>query len=323
MAKIYYYLGHEQFHPEELVGHAKLAEKSGFDGLFVSEHFNPWVADLGAAGYAFATLGAIAATTKTIELMTGVVTPLFRHHPAVVAQAAATIDRLSGGRFYLGVGTGEAINETPLGYDFPDYKERSERMVEALKIMRGLLDKEKLTLEGNFYKTKDVRLYSPPFKPIPIYMAAGGPKSAEIAAQFSDGIIVSVKNPEDELEKIIKPALLKNKNLALIATRWTVFAKNQDEAWKALGPWRGLRAPSRNTAGNPEDLQKEADSLDRKEILGRYTILSSAKEYVDAYSPLVTRLNANIVVIQTTAHKNQKDLIEFLGKDVVPSLKSL
>src|SRR5579883_2773271 len=106
MAKIFYFLGHEQFQPEVLVEHAKLAEEVGFDGVFVSEHFNPWVADVGSSGFAFSTLGAIAATTNYMQLMTGVVSPLYRYHPAVVAQAAATVDRLSNGRFMLGVGTG-------------------------------------------------------------------------------------------------------------------------------------------------------------------------------------------------------------------------
>src|SRR5580698_10927010 len=104
MTQIYYYLGHEQFQPEVLVHHAQLAEEAGFDGIFISEHFNPWVADKGAAGFALSTLGAIAQATKKIKLMTGVITPLYRYHPAVVAQAAATIDRLSDGRFMLGVG---------------------------------------------------------------------------------------------------------------------------------------------------------------------------------------------------------------------------
>src|SRR5579863_9768211 len=105
MVKIYYFLGHEQFQPEVLVKHAKLAEEAGFDGVLVSEHFHPWVEDRGAAGFAFSTLGAIAAVTKHIKLMTGVVSPLFRYHPAVVAQAASTIDRISNGRFLLGIGT--------------------------------------------------------------------------------------------------------------------------------------------------------------------------------------------------------------------------
>ena len=143
MTKVYYFLGHEQFQPEILVKHAIAAEKSGFDGVFVSEHFNPWVADKSAGGFAFSTLGAISAVTKNLKLATGVVTPLFRYHPAVVAQAAATLDRLSNGRFELGLGTGEALNEIALGHNFPDYKERSERIIEAIEIIKKLLNGEK------------------------------------------------------------------------------------------------------------------------------------------------------------------------------------
>ena len=111
MTKFAYFCGHEQWQPEELVEHAVLAEAAGFDMVVVSEHFHPWVDDESASGFAFATIGAMAQATQRIEFATGVTTPLWRYHPAVVAQAAATLDRLSNGRFTLGVGTGENINE--------------------------------------------------------------------------------------------------------------------------------------------------------------------------------------------------------------------
>ena len=323
MKKVYYFLGHEQFHPEKLVKDAVKAEKSGFDGVFVSEHFNPWVADAGASGFAFSTLGAIANATEKIELMTGVVTPLFRFHPAVIAQASATIDRLSSGRFYLGIGTGERINEVPLGYEFPDYTERSERMREAIDIIRSLLDGKKISYKGKFYKTEKTKLYSPPIKRIPIFMASGGPKSAKLAAEKSDGLIISVKDIGTALEKIIEPAKKINDQLKIISTRWTVYSKSEDEAIKALKPWRGLRAPGRDKAMDPEELQSEADNLDRNEILSKYKIVSSPKDYIETYSPLFKELDSDTVVIQTTALKDAETLIEMLGKEVVPHLKSL
>lgn len=206
MTKFFYFLGHEQYQPETLVRHAQLAEQAGFDGIFISEHFNPWVADKGTAGFAFATLGAIAQATKTIKLMTGVVTPLYRYHPAVIAQAAATIDRLSSGRFMLGVGTGESINEVPLGYQYPKYKERSARMKEALEIMKRLLNGEKISFAGEFYQTKEAKLYSPPIHSIPILLAANGPKTASLAGEHADGVILSVKNPEAAIQDVINPA---------------------------------------------------------------------------------------------------------------------
>jgi coenzyme F420-dependent glucose-6-phosphate dehydrogenase len=322
MSQLFYYLGHEQFQPEVLVKHAILAEEAGFDGIFISEHFNPWVTDKGAAGFALSTLGAIAQATKNIKLMTGVITPLYRYHPAVVAQAAATIDRLSNGRFMLGVGTGESINEVPLGYLFPKYKERSERMIEALQIITHLLKGEKVTFDGNYYKTKQAKLYSPPFHFVPTLLAAGGPKSAELAGEYADGLIISIKDTKDAQTNIIAPAKekAKNKNFIISSSRWTVFARDENEAWEALLPWRGLRAPSRDSAVDPEDLQKEADTLPKSEILSRYTRVSSSQEYIDAYKPLVTELASDIVCIQTTS-VNQEELIKMLGKEVLPKLK--
>ncbi|MCI0544741.1 MAG: TIGR03557 family F420-dependent LLM class oxidoreductase, partial [Actinobacteria bacterium] len=183
MTKFAYFCGHEQWQPEDLVAHAVLAEEVGFDMVVVSEHFHPWVDDVSASGFAFTTMGAMAQATSRLEIATGVTTPLFRYHPGVVAQAAATIDRLCDGRFILGVGTGENINEGPLGYSFPPYPERNARMREALEIMRRLLDGEKLTYEGVYYRTDRAKLYSPPLGPVPILLAAGGPKSATLAGE--------------------------------------------------------------------------------------------------------------------------------------------
>ena len=119
MTRFAYFCGHEQFHPETLVRHAVLAEEAGFDMLMVSEHFHPWVDDVSASGFAFSTLGAIAEATDSVEIATAVTTPLFRYHPGVVAQAAATIDRLSGGRFTLGVGTGRTSTRARSATHFP------------------------------------------------------------------------------------------------------------------------------------------------------------------------------------------------------------
>jgi coenzyme F420-dependent glucose-6-phosphate dehydrogenase len=252
----------------------------------------------------------MAANTKELQLMTGVITPLFRYNPAVVAQAAATVDRLSGGRFMLGVGTGEPLNEVPLGYKFPKYKERAERISEALQIIRALFDGEKLTYDGNYYHTENAKLYSPPKGRIPIYLAAACPKSARLAGEYADGIIISVKQPEDAQANVLEPARKeankKGRNLKVLATRWTIFAKSDKEAWEALKSWRGLRTPHRNTISNPEELQREADTLPRDEVLSKYTIVSSMDGYVDAYRPLLTELNADVVVFQTTSTDQKK-----------------
>lgn len=327
MTKFAYFCGHEQWHPEELVEHAVLAEKAGFDMVVVSEHFHPWVDDSSASGFAFATIGAMAASTADLTFATGVTTPLFRYHPAVVAQAAATLDRLSGGRFVLGVGTGENINEAPLGYEFPAYAERNARMTESLEIMRRLLDGEKLTFQGDYYQTHRAKLYSPPFGDVPILMAAGGPKSATLAGQMAQGVITSVKDPSETMERVVEPlragaAQTGKPAPTVLATRWSLYAADEDEAWDALHSWRGLRAPGRLEAVDPEVLRKRADEMPREEVLGRYSLVNSVEEIVDVYRPLVKDLEADIVTFQM-ASLDQPALIELLGSEVVPRLKQV
>lgn len=323
MTKFAYFCGHEQWQPEELVEHAILAEEAGFDMVVVSEHFHPWVDDDSASGFAFSTIGAMAAATSKIEFATGVTTPLFRYHPGVVAQAAATLDRLSGGRFTLGVGTGENINEGPLGYQFPAYAERNARMTEALEIMRRLLDGEKVTFDGEYYSTDRAKLYSPPIGPVPILLAAGGPKSATLAGEKAQGVVTSVKDPAETRERVIEPltAASEDKNPVVLATRWSLFAADEDEAWEALHSWRGLRAPGRLDAVDPMTLRQRADEMPREEVLGRYTLVNSSDEIVDAYAPLVNDLDADIVTFQM-ASLDQKALIALLGSDVLPRMRS-
>lgn len=327
MTQFAYFCGHEQWQPETLVHHAQLAEAAGFDMVVVSEHFHPWVDDAGASGFAFATIGAMAQATERIHFATGVTTPLFRYHPGVVAQAAATLDRISGGRFHLGVGTGENINEGPLGYPFPKYAERAARMREALTIMRRLLDGEKLTFHGAYYQTDRAKLYSPPIGDLPIWMAAGGPKSAALAAEHAEGIITSVKVVDETLERVVHPARLAAEAAGrpaprILATRWAIHAADEDEAWKALTAWRGLRAPGRLDAVDPADLRERADALDRSEVLGRYSLVADTASIIDTYRPLVTELGADIVTMQM-ASLDQEALIARLGADVLPVLRQV
>lgn len=325
MTRLAYFCGHEQWQPEVLVRHARLAEEAGFDMVVVSEHFHPWVDDAGASGFAFATIGAMAAITDRVEFATGVTTPLFRFHPAVVAQAAATLDRLSGGRFWLGVGTGENINEGPLGYEFPRYAERASRMGEALEIMRRLLDGEKLSYQGRYYTTDRAKLYSPPLRRVPILLAAGGPKSAALAGERADGVVTSVKDPADTLTQVTEPmreaaAAAGNPSPTVLATRWSIHAANEEEAWQAIYPWRGLRAPGRLEAVDPAELRQRADQLPRQEVLGRYPRVATPDDILATYLPLVTELRADIVCLQM-ASLDQEALIDLLGAEVLPKLR--
>lgn len=324
MSYIYYFCSSEQFQPEDLIEHALAAEQAGFDGVMISEHFHPWVEDNSASSFAFTTLGAIAAKTNRIMLMTAVTAPLFRFHPAVVAQAAATIDRISGGRMQLGVGSGENINEAPLGFSLGDYQQRQARLSEAEEIIHRLLAGEKLTFDGTYYQTKAAKLYSPPVHKLPIYMSAAGPKSATTAGANYDGLIVSVKDVAETISNAVQPArdAAEGRDFKIVSLRWSVFGKNESEALSALEAQRGLRAPSRDTAADPAKLQQEVDQLSPEDIISRYSWVKSVDDYFETYAPLISELKADIVGIQTTS-LDQLATIKLLGEELLPRLKKL
>jgi len=225
----------------------------------------------------------------------------------------------------LGVGTGEAINERPLGFPFPGYAERQGRMQEALEIIHRLFAGEKVSFDGTYYTTEAAKLYSPPVGPLPVLMAAGGPKSAGFAGRYADGLITSVKQPEDTVAKVIEPyrraAAERGAAQLILATRWTVLAENDEEAWHCLRPMRGLRAPGRLETADPAELRARADEMDPAEVLSSYTCARDAAGLVDAYHPLVTDVGADIVSIQVMS-EDPMATIQMIGKEVLPALRS-
>jgi coenzyme F420-dependent glucose-6-phosphate dehydrogenase len=317
---------HESYQPEDLVQQAVAAEEAGFDVVLGSDHFHPWVDDTSAAGFVWSWLGAVAARTARVQLGTAVTCPLFHYHPALVAQMAATADRLSDGRLMLGVGTGEALNERPLGYPFPGYAERQARMQEALEIMHRLFAGEKLSFRGEHYTTETAKLYSPPKGDLPVLMAAGGPKSAEFAGTYADGLITSVKDPADTVAKVIEPyrraATARGAEHLVLATRWTVLASDPAEAWQALSSMRGLRAPGRLEATDPAELRIKADEMDRDEVLASYAVVPDAAGLIEAYRPLCSAVGADIVSIQVMS-ADPMAAIEMIGKEVLPQLRAV
>lgn len=322
--KLAWLCSHESYQPETLLGHAVLAEQSGFDAVTGADHFHPWVDDMSAASFVWTWFGAVAQATSRIELATSVTAPLFRYHPALIAQAAATVDRLSQGRFILGVGTGEAINEAPLGYEFPGYAERIARMDEAMTIMHGLLAGDKIDVDGDYYDTRSAKLYSPPTGSVPVWMAAGGPKSATFAGRHAEGLITSVKDPDETVPRVIDPyrqaAAERGADTTIMATRWVVLAGSDDEAWEALASMRGLRAPGRLEVADPMVLRQRADEMDRQEILSKYTIVRDLEQLAEAYRPLVHDVDADYVAIQV-ASTDPADTIERIGAEVLPALR--
>ena len=178
----------EEFEASELASNAVRAEEAGFEFVTVSDHFHPWTSSQGHSPFAWSTVGAIAALTERVGIGTGVTCPLIRYHPAVIAQAAATSAELSSGRFFLGLGTGEALNEHITGDRWPPANLRLDMLVEAVEIMRALWTGENTDYEGDFYVVENARLFSMPETPPPIIWAASGKQSASLAGQHADGL---------------------------------------------------------------------------------------------------------------------------------------
>src|SRR4029077_680217 len=187
----------EQFGPRELLEFSVHAEEVGFDSVVISDHFQPWRHTGGHAPFSFAWLRGLGERTRRVRMGTSVVTPTLRYHPAIVAQATATLGCLNPDRVLLGVGTGESMNEAPVGVVWPEQKERFARLREACELMKRLWTEERVTYEGTYYHTHDATVYDRPETPPGLYVAASGPAAARLARRLGDGFIcTSGKKPE-------------------------------------------------------------------------------------------------------------------------------
>jgi G6PDH family F420-dependent oxidoreductase len=196
MVSIGYSMLCEQRSPTDLVRDAVAAERAGFDFLTISDHFHPWVEAQGHSPNAWATLGAIAQATERAELMTMVTAPIIRYHPVIVAHQAATVSLLSGGRFTLGLGAGEQLNEHVVGGGFPHVSTRHEQLGEAVEIIRELLAGGYVTYHGDHYTVADAKLFDRPERPLPVGIAMSGPKSCRLAGEMADLGIAIEPRPE-------------------------------------------------------------------------------------------------------------------------------
>lgn len=239
MIALGYKLMAEQHGPTTLLRNGKRAEEAGFDFAAISDHFSPWIEEQGHAPFAFSVLGALAAATSRIGLMTAVTCPIMRYHPAIVAQAAATLALLANGRFVLGLGAGERLNEHVTGEGWPGVRERHERLSEALDIVQGLLKGDLTHYRGQYFRLDDARLYDRPERKPQVVLAAAGPVAARLAGEKADALITT--SPEAELIEAYGAAGGKGPRYAEVTL---CYAAREEEAkktahryhrWTALG----------------------------------------------------------------------------------------
>lgn len=203
MTKIGYFLSCEQFGPKELVDQAKRAENAGFDALWISDHFHPWNDEQGQSPFVWGVIGAVSEATS-LPVSTAVTCPTVRTHPAIIAHASATAAVQLDGRFVLGVGSGEALNEHILGDPWPSVGVRQEMLEEAVEVIRLLHRGEEVSHHGKHYTVQEARIYTRPEQPVPIYVSGFGPQGAELAGRIGDGYVLAM--PEAELVKQFRAA---------------------------------------------------------------------------------------------------------------------
>jgi G6PDH family F420-dependent oxidoreductase len=260
-----YALSSEEHEPNQLIAQAQLAERSGFKFLLISDHFHPWVPQQGQSSFVWSVLGGIAQATQRVRVGTGVTCPTIRIHPALVAQAAATVADMMPGRFFLGLGTGEYLNEHILGDVWPRIEIRREMLAEAVKIIRELWKGEEISHHGTYFTVRDARIYTLPKQLPPIYVAASGPESAELAAEISDGLISTT--PDDKVVNAFREAGGTDKpRFGMIKVCWAHSLEEAKEVMKQWWPVSGVSGLLHSDLPTPRHFQDVVEAMGEPKI---------------------------------------------------------
>ncbi len=321
----------EQFTPGDLLRYSVLAEQVGFDSVFVSDHLQPWNHDGGHAPAAMPWLGALGASTERIIMGTSVLTPTFRYHPGVVAQAFGTLGAMFPGRVILGVGTGEALNEATLGIPWPESPERFARLKEAITLIEKLWTDERVTFEGEYYTTVNATIYDKPEKPVPIYIGAAGPAATRLAGRIADGFITtSGKKPELYTETLM-PALAEGLEKAgrsaddidtLIEVKVS-FDHDHERALQDTRFWAPLALSPEEKMGveDPVEMQRLADQLPIERAASRFIVSTDPDEHVARIQQYLD-LGFKHLVFHGPGH-DQERFLKLYGEEILPRLRAL
>lgn len=317
-------LAHEQFTVPELVELGVSAEQAGFDLLAVSDHLQPWQANEGHSGQAWITMSAIGQKTSRIRMGTTVTCPTFRYNPAVVAEAFVSLSLLTPGRIFLGVGSGEALNEEAATNFWPKWPERSERLVEASELIRKLWKGQRVEHAGKYFKV-NARLYDPPAQPIPLLMAGNGPKAMRRCGQYADGLITDPKTWKQYKAEFQKGAADAGKDPArmpVFIEQYVVVGGNTElkeaaELWrfgpKAWKPYFNIR--------DPKTIQDRAQAeVPLEKVSEGWPVGTDPEVHLKTLTELF-KSGATGVHIHS-GQRDQRKVIDFYGKEILPRLRT-
>jgi coenzyme F420-dependent glucose-6-phosphate dehydrogenase len=319
----------EQFGPRELLRYGQLAERHGFDSVFVSDHFQPWRHDGGHAPAALPWLGALLAGTERIVAGTSVLTPSFRYHPAMVAQAFATLGCLAPGRVILGVGTGESLNEVPLGIEWPEQKERFARLKESVELIHQLWSGDRVTFDGRYFRTDRATIYDRPDEPVPLYVAGAGPAASRLAGRVADGFITTSGKGRQLYEDTLLPAVREGADRAgrdvagldLMIEVKVSFDPDLDRARADTHYWGALAlSPDEKTGvDDPIEMQRRADALPVERTVSRWIVSADPDEHAERVRDYLD-LGFRHLVFHAPG-PDQERFLALYGEQILPRLR--
>jgi coenzyme F420-dependent glucose-6-phosphate dehydrogenase len=316
----------EQFTPTDLLEYCQVAEANGFTSVMASDHFHPWTPQQGQSAFVWAWLGALGATTK-LRMGTGVTPPGYRYHPAVIAQAAATLEAMYPGRFWLGLGAGEALNEHIIGEYWPEPPARLERLMESIEVIKLLWTGKVQKFSGKHIKLESAKLYTLPPSPPPMLVATSGPIMSERTGRLCDGIITvgaadeKIKNLMGRFEKGAREAGKDPATMPRMIQLHVSWAKDQQTAEdQAVREWpNGGMAFPKQDIRNPEDFEAMAKLVRPENFKGRVLMsadLDKHREHIQHYIDL-----GFTEVYMHNVGRNQREFIEAYGREVLPALQ--
>jgi G6PDH family F420-dependent oxidoreductase len=319
MVELGYALSSEEHPPRNLVRFAKRAEEAGFTFALISDHYHPWTSEQGQSPFVWSVIGGIAATTETLMLGTGVTCPTMRIHPAIIAQAAATAAAMMPGRFFLGVGAGENLNEHILGGKWPSAEIRQERMEEAIRIIRMLWEGGVKSYRGRYFMVENAQLFTLPDDPPPIFVAAGGESAAAVAAKLGDGLITS-GDEEKVIKKFNGAGGKKKPRYSQITVCW---AKNEKEARRTaheIWPIAALPWPVLSNLALPSHFEETAELATEDKVAESIVCGPDAKRHIEAIEKCVDYGADHVYVHQVG--RDQEGFFNFYEREVLPHFRS-
>ncbi|MDO8485895.1 MAG: TIGR03557 family F420-dependent LLM class oxidoreductase [Candidatus Limnocylindrales bacterium] len=327
MTRIGYAAMLEQFHPTDLLDYCAAAEDAGFSaGFMVSEHFHPWTPQQGQSAFAWSFMGALG-TRTTLPFGTAVTCPGFRYHPAVIAHAAATLGAMFPGRFWLGLGAGEALNEHILGGEWPEIGVRSAMLFEAIEIINKLFTGNVVKHKGEYFTLESAKLYTRPEEPVPVYVATAGPVNAKKTGKFADGIITVGAADEkigmlwgkyEEGAREVGKDPSKSPKMLQIHVSWA--RTDEEAAQNAMVEWPngGMPFPKQDIK-NPEDFAAMAKLVRPEHFTNRVLITRDLEAHTKHIQHYVD-MGFDEVHLHNVG-RNQAEFIEVFGREVLPNLR--